>query len=139
MLDIGCADMCLEKHLPPSCTYVPCDLVKRDERTIVCDFNAEYLDLADGVTHICVLGVLEYLYRPVDFMRWLSAHGRTVVLSYCPAGVPKPLDRPAQGWVNAMTYDELSKMLAAEKLKIEKENWLSSHQILFCLTPEPVR
>src|SRR5688572_18805788 len=33
LMDIGCGKMAIEEMLPPGCTYIPVDLVRRDERT----------------------------------------------------------------------------------------------------------
>lgn len=135
VLDIGCADMCLETVLPPGCAYIPCDCVQRDERTIVCDFNKDYPVIPAAVTVVCVLGVLEYLYKPAEFIGWLARSGRPVILSYCPADVPHPVDRGAQGWVNALTHADLLRMLEAGKLRVDDQTWLASHQILLTLSP----
>src|SRR5690349_18186690 len=39
--DIGCGAMRLEAHLRFGCTYLPSDVVARDERTVVADLNAD--------------------------------------------------------------------------------------------------
>ena len=43
VLDIGCGAMKLERHLPYGATYQPCDVVARDNRTIVVDLNTQSL------------------------------------------------------------------------------------------------
>jgi hypothetical protein len=40
VLDLGCGRMSLQRFLPRGCSYRGCDLLARDARTIVCDFNA---------------------------------------------------------------------------------------------------
>jgi hypothetical protein len=40
VLDLGCGGMALEGFLPNGCRYIPCDVGRRDERTVICDFNA---------------------------------------------------------------------------------------------------
>lgn len=53
--------MALERYLDPSQTYVPVDLVARDERTIVLDL--EHDDLSRIAADACaLLGVMSYLF-----------------------------------------------------------------------------
>ncbi|HEV7386185.1 MAG TPA: tetratricopeptide repeat protein, partial [Phenylobacterium sp.] len=107
VLDLGCGAMALERVLPAGCVYIPCDLVVRDPRTIVCDFNAGEFptDVASDV--VTVLGVLEYLHDAPAFLRKLAARGQPVVLSYNVAGGRGPADRGALGWVNHFTHPQL--------------------------------
>src|SRR3712207_7606350 len=37
----GCGMMTLERDLPAPVGYLPCDVVRRDHRTILCDLNRE--------------------------------------------------------------------------------------------------
>jgi len=39
VVDIGCGNMPLERHLKTSTAYIPVDVVRRDERTIVVDLE----------------------------------------------------------------------------------------------------
>ena len=39
--DLGCGTMTLERYLSEGTRYVPVDVCRRDERTIVCDFNVD--------------------------------------------------------------------------------------------------
>src|SRR5262245_38486113 len=63
VLDIGCGRMALSRFLPNGCIYQPCDLVARDNRTIVCDLNAGQFPSAQagGSDVIVMLGLLEYI------------------------------------------------------------------------------
>src|SRR5689334_4241192 len=64
--DIGCGTMALEAYLPYGCRYMPCDLVPRDERTVVPDLNASGMPttLLESVDVVVMLGVWEYIYEP---------------------------------------------------------------------------
>ena len=56
VLDIGCGAMALEGFLPAGCSYIPCDLVARDARTLVCDFGAgEFPDAACDIAARCMV------------------------------------------------------------------------------------
>jgi len=109
VLDLGCGAMALETFLPPGCDYIPCDLVARDQRTIVCDFNAGEFPQADCDV-VAVLGVLEYLADAPAFLRRLFDFGKPLVLSYNVAG-EGPRDRRANGWVNDYTRAQFADLL----------------------------
>jgi hypothetical protein len=100
VLDLGCGRMALEGMLAPGSRYLPCDLVARDERTQICDFNAGQWPEARGATHVSCLGVLEYMYRPQDFLAGLARYRLPVVLSYNLLELTPGVDRGSGGWVN---------------------------------------
>jgi len=56
VLDLGCGAMPLELFLPYGCAYLPCDRVKRDERTLLCDFNKDSVPATTAATHVALLG-----------------------------------------------------------------------------------
>lgn len=113
VLDLGCGAMALERHLPHGCRYLPCDLAPRDDRTLVCDFNAGEFPSDAACDVVTVLGVLEYLFDPPAFLARLRALGRPVVMSYWVADGRGPADRRANGWVNDLTQAQLMQMLDA--------------------------
>jgi hypothetical protein len=41
VVDMGAGTMTLERYIPTSVRYYPVDVVQRDARTLVCDFNIE--------------------------------------------------------------------------------------------------
>ena len=136
VLDLGCGSMALKDLLPTACTYVPCDVVARDSRTIVCDFNAGAFPDAAGATHITVLGVVEYLYDVPLFLRRLRACALPVVLSYNPADFTASLDRPALGWVNHLTLDQLLQALGEAGLAVTRRRRIDPNQVLLRLSPD---
>lgn len=109
VLDLGCGAMALEGFLPAGCEYIPCDLVARDARTVVCDFNAGEFPQADCEV-VVALGVLEYLTDAPAFLRRAFATGKPLVLSYNPAGEGSP-DRRGNGWVNDYTRPQFAELL----------------------------
>lgn len=105
LLDLGCGAMDLERFLDPSVTYLPADVVRRDERTLVCDLNAGELPeiRADVIT---LLGVLEYIHDVRRLFERLRQTQATVICSYNPVDLGSA-DRRAQGWFNDFTSAEL--------------------------------
>ena len=136
VLDLGCGAMALEQFLPPGCAYQPCDLVARDSRTIVCDFNKGEFPQAGACDIVNVLGVLEYIYDAPAFLARLAALRRPVVMSYCAADLA-PLDRKALGWVNQFTVAELGNLLARAGFAIERVDRVDAAQIMLRLSATP--
>ncbi|MGE0387129.1 MAG: FkbM family methyltransferase [Gammaproteobacteria bacterium] len=135
VLDLGCGAMALERHLPAGCEYRPCDLVARDARTAVCDFNAGGFPDARGATHLVALGVLEYLYDPDAFLARLRACDCPVILSYCPADLDPGLDREGLGWVNHLTHAELAACVHRAGFALRAGERIDDRQVLLRLEP----
>ncbi len=136
VLDMGCGAMALEQFLPPACIYLPCDLVARDRRTLVCDFNVGGFPVADHATHITVLGVLEYIYDVPTFLNRLRVYARPIVLSYNPTDLTGTIDRPALGWVNNLSFAELERALRTAGLCVTTGLQIDHGQVLLRLSPE---
>ncbi len=102
VLELGCGAMTLERHLPFGCSYQPCDVVARDERTIVVDLNADGVPEAAlaACDLVAMLGVWEYLFEPGEILQALARARRPILCSYCPTELTAHLDRRALGWVN---------------------------------------
>ena len=139
VLDLGCGAMALERFLPDGCLYIPCDLVRRDHRTVVCDINAgQYPGAAAARADVVtVLGVLEYAADPQAFLRCLRQWQRPIVLSYCPTdAIPDRERRRALGWITHYSRADLTALLARVGLKIVREDAIDPVQVLFKLVPE---
>ncbi len=139
VLDLGCGAMTLEALLPGGCRYLPCDVVQRDHRTRVCDFNrGEYPDPEDA-TLVTVLGVLEYLNDPAGFLQQLSVWGLPVILSYCVTELTADWNRTALGMANHLSQAELMKLLAQAGLQVKRQETVDGRQILLSLRLEGQR
>ncbi|MGH9720880.1 MAG: hypothetical protein ACRD8O_11760 [Bryobacteraceae bacterium] len=136
MLDLGCGAMALERFLPTGCTYSPCDLVRRDERTQVCDFNRGQFPDASRATFAAVLGVLEYVHDWQGFLRKLRGLNLPAVITYCPADL-SGLDRAALGWVNHADLKALVDALHEAGFSIRTSQRIDAHQVLLRLSPDP--
>jgi len=102
VLDLGCGAMTLERSLPFGCAYQPCDVVARDERTIVVDLNTDGVPEAAvaACDLVVMLGLWEYLFKPGEVFAALARTGRPILCSYCPTELTAHVDRRALGWVN---------------------------------------
>jgi hypothetical protein len=107
--DVGCWDMSLERLLVAGSTYVPVDLVARDERTIVVNLNERRLPLLD-VDCVVALGVLEYLESVPDFFRDVAKIGSNLIYSYNYAYQDERRNRANLDWVNGYTVCEILTM-----------------------------
>jgi len=132
LMDIGCGKMAIEGMLPGGCTYIPVDLVKRDGRTLVCDLNKAEYPAADRVTHVSMLGVLEYLERPQEFFEWLkNSPAKRLIMSYIACRPDAPTEpRRKAGWINDFTREQIVELAeAAGFVPVEQERF--KNNVLF--------
>ncbi len=143
VLDLGCGRMALEKFLPLGCGYIPCDLVARDKRTLLCDFNAgTYPDAAAAQADIITaLGLLEYIFDPQAFLKHLRQWDRPLVISYCATeGIKEAAQRRSLGWVNDFSYEDMLWAFIEAGFYVQRADRIDAVQWLFRLTPDkPVR
>jgi hypothetical protein len=132
VVDIGCGRMLLEKHLEPPTRYVPVDVVRRDQRTIVVDLNdpSEWPEAVSGDA-AAVLGVVEYIHDLERFIGRLSSRFDRAVVSYSVSdlsGLPRV--RLANGWTNSFSRAELEKTFSVhgwsviDAFRIDSVQWL---------------
>src|SRR5205085_10154090 len=118
---------------------IPCDVVTRDNRTIVCDFNKGELPPLGEATHVTLLGVLEYLYDLPAFLRRLRTYERPVVLSYNPTDFTAGIDRPALGWINHWSEQQLTTALQEAGFSVQTRSRIDATQVLLRLSPQPTK
>jgi len=128
--------MALERFLPEGCTYQPCDLVARDQRTLVCDFNAGTFPDGADCDVATTLGVLEYLSDVPWFLTKLRALGCPIILSYSVAD-RAPASRRVLGWANDYTQKEILDLLINAGLRPDVGAIIENGQILLRLKPSP--
>ena len=132
VLDLGCGTMTLEGYL--DCVYIPSDVARRDDRTIVRDYNLEGPPDVQADAAAC-LGLLEYLHDPEAFMAGLST--RNCVLSYCTTDAPSPLEpRRSHAWVNDFSRAEVEAMVARAGWSISRSRDIDSLQVMWLLDRE---
>ncbi len=132
VLDLGCGNMMLESRLPESCGYIPCDLLARDARTRICDFNGGTFPEAGGATLIAVLGVLEYLYDWEAFLARLRRYALPAILSYGVLDLtPRAAQRRRMGWVNHLSLFELLDAFERAGFEVRRCRRIDHLQFLF--------
>lgn len=130
--DMGCGWMTLERYLEPGTLYRPVDLVPRDDRTILCDFDRQPPP-ATGVSAAACLGLLGYLKDPQAFMTGLARHYRRAFVTYKAADLPDNRRRPP-GYHRAMTTAELEERFAASGWEVEERfAAVRQHQMMWLL------
>lgn len=84
VLDLAAGAMAMRGLIPETSKYIPVDIHRRDQDTIICDFNmGEYpLTIEPRPTVVIAQGVYEYLLDKRMFIRMLRHHGVRVVMSY---------------------------------------------------------
>lgn len=138
ILDLGCGAMALERYLPAGCSYQPCDMVARDARTSVCDFNAGEFPEGVECDLVFALGVLEYLADVPGFLAKLRALGKPAILSYSVTDREGPSDRRALGWINDYTEAQLLGLMAAAGMPAYLGALLENGQIIVRAEPRPI-
>jgi hypothetical protein len=133
VLDIGAGAMDLERVLPTGCEYQPCDLVSRDERTIVCDLNrGEFPDAAQPDV-ITMLGVLEYIKEPLALLAKIRARNIPLVCSYSITDRRPDLDRGSQGWINSLSFADLQRLMSEAGFRLQCRQTIDNLQDIFIL------
>jgi hypothetical protein len=138
VIDLGCGAMHIERFLPYGCSYVPVDVTRRDERTLICDLNRDPPPLAE-IAHadmISMLGVWEYLYEPAMVFRALASARKPLICSYCVTEMTQHLDRGALGWVNAFSSAEFVAMAETAGFRLQTQTSVDGVQRLFRFVPK---
>lgn len=133
VVDFGCGTMALETYLPAGTAYIPVDVVRRDDRTVIIDFNKEPPPAftADGCA---CLGLLEYLFDVPSFLTAIARVYPVAVISYNPVDFGDPgLNRRAHGWVNDYDRAGLESVFAQSAWTIEDGVLEGTQQILWRL------
>jgi tetratricopeptide (TPR) repeat protein len=138
--DLGCGAMLLGKHLHSSARYVPCDLVRRDERTELCDLNAGKLPRGiETADRVVMLGLLEYVFDLKSLLVELRRLNKTIICSYCCSDYTAHLDRQALGWVNAYSFRQLAELCFAAGYRVQAREKIDALQDLLVLNPVAAR
>ena len=135
VLDLGCGAMAVERFLPDSCTYMPCDVVSRDDRTQVCDFNKGEMPDRQDATILLLLEVLEYIYDTSKFVAALRCYNLPVIMSYIPTDGNIYTNRADHGWVNHMSWQELGMLMARANFSLIDTKRIDSGQVLLHIGP----
>jgi len=101
-MDLGCGKMYLRNFLKNN-YYIPVDYTKRDDDTIICDFNKK--EFPDINADICFIsGCLEYIEEYSWFINKVCNNSNRVILSYCTTDeFPDLVLRKSYSWVNHLS------------------------------------
>ncbi|AKS36391.1 hypothetical protein AFA91_16840 [Mycolicibacterium goodii] len=146
VIEFGAAKRVLERHLDPSCTYVPSDIVDRGPGTIVADLNDRPLpDFEPGTYDVAVfMGVLEYIEELPTLVDWLAERFPTCVASYACAPANAHALRAARekvmrlqhGWMNSYTDGELRSLFTDRGYVCRhEESWENQRMFVFSQLP----
>ena len=136
VLDLGAGAMDLEKVLPEGCVYIPCDLVRHDERTLAADLNKGEFPTGVDPDVVTMLGVIEYLNDPLALLKKVRALGRPLVCSYAIVERQPQIDRPAQGWVNSFDFAALQALMRKAGFRLQCRTPVDTFQDLFKWVPD---
>jgi hypothetical protein len=113
--DLGAGYMHLERFLQPGVSYHPVDFSPRDQRTLVCDFNASPVPRTPALAAAC-LGLIEYICDPKAFLSKLAENYTICAITY---NVVKNADdeeeirvRRGWGWVHDFDLASFEKLLS---------------------------
>jgi hypothetical protein len=125
--DLGCGTMNLERCLRPWQRYIPVDLARRDERTLVLDLNKiSDLDRLPAANSCALLGVLEYIYGPDQLIAALHGRYSQVVATFnILRDGESAEDRVGDGWVNHFTRDEVLALFADHGFALVRDHVFS--------------
>ncbi|MBU8810540.1 class I SAM-dependent methyltransferase [Mycolicibacterium goodii] len=146
VIEFGAAKRVLERHLDPSCTYVPSDIVDRGPGTIVADLNERPLPNVepDSYDVAVFMGVLEYIHDLPELVDWLAERFATCVASYaCAPAKPHTLRaarekvvRLQHGWMNSYTDEGLRSLFTDRGFTCHhEESWENQRLFVFSQLP----
>ena len=146
VIEFGAGRRVFERHLDPSCTYVPSDIVDRGPGTLVFDLNERPLPNlgADRYDVAVFSGVLEYVRDVPSLIDWLATCVTGCVLTYAPAraggrsprAVLERAGRLRHGWMNSLRVEELRSLFCDRGFAvIHEEQW--EGQRLFAFSRRP--
>jgi hypothetical protein len=113
--DLGAGYMHLERFLQPGVSYYPLDVIPKDERTLVCDFNEWPVPATPAKAAAC-LGLIEYICRPEAFLSNLAENYDICAITYNAVKHAEDeeeiLVRRGWGWVHDFDLVSFEKLLS---------------------------
>ncbi|HWM19844.1 MAG TPA: hypothetical protein VNO51_09165 [Ilumatobacteraceae bacterium] len=134
VLEFGAGQCRLRSFLDPRCVYTPADLVDRGPGTFVVDLNRRPLPLlTEHDPEVVVFaGVLEYLVRLPELVRWLAGETPRCIASYECASTPRrslrrlreSARRARSGWINSYREDDLVELFVRNGFEcVDRRTW----------------
>jgi hypothetical protein len=137
--DFGCGPMWLERFLRTDNTYVPVDYVRRDERTIVVDLNADRIPPLHAEVAF-LSGVLEYVEDVDSVVSQLEAQefSRLIVSYNTVENVPDMEQRRQLHWVSHLDLATLLQLFDRKFALVEKDTSTTNTILVFDRNLRPV-
>lgn len=133
VVDLGCGTMAIEPLLSKGVRYIPVDVVRRDERTLIVDLNHKIFPEIKAEAMVG-LGILEYIHDVAWLLSELALRYKSIVLSYnCAELFANIKEREGHGWVNNMTTKELEFVYRSSGLQIQECHRIDDMQQLWKL------
>jgi hypothetical protein len=131
VLDLGCGKMWTREFIPADCIYIPVDYVRRDDHTIVCDFNKNEFP-GSKADFAFVSGCLEYVKDYEWFIKQIANSSKKCILSYCTLEkFPDIKERENLTWVNNLKRDDVVKLFENNNFKLFNEDITESNNSIF--------
>jgi D-ribose pyranose/furanose isomerase RbsD len=131
VIEFGAGNMSLRNLIPENCSYIPSDLVKRFEETVVCDLNLPISIHLSPFDVAVFSGVLEYVFDVDAVFEQLEKEIPQVVLSYACADICTH-NRLGNGWLSDYTQDQLLTIFDRFGYQVvDKQEW--RQQMIFNL------
>ncbi|WP_311274793.1 polysaccharide pyruvyl transferase family protein [Methylobacterium sp. WCS2018Hpa-22] len=136
IVDIGCGAMAVEGIFSAS-SYVPCDVVQRDDRTKVIDLNAEPIpgEWFAGADVVVMLGVLEYIADIASVLRAIFDAGKPIITSYHPTNRNPDLEERSHTWISSCTVEEFESLIRECGFLIQWRYAYSGNELVYFIYP----
>ncbi len=122
IVEFGAGNQFLEQVLPQSINYIPTDIFRRNEATIIFDLNCDDITLSPKGDAAIMSGVLEYLLDVKTVIGNLAKSFRYLAISYNPITENSFIEsRIKKGWQNHLTAPQLERIFCENKWQIAKK------------------
>lgn len=136
IIEFGAGKQIVRDLIAHGVSYTACDLVKRNENTLICDLNKELPEKIRQSSYdaAIVSGVMEYVKKPEYALANISNITRCLVLSYAPTDYLNCIvTRRRNGWVNNYSLHEFAEIIAGANFKIENTTRWREQCLFLCL------
>jgi hypothetical protein len=130
VVDLGCGRMWL-KPLLSNNQYYPVDYKRRDDSTVVANFNShEYPDIVADVAFLS--GTLEYVEDYEWFVHQVCSRSRKCIASYCTIDCyPELVVRYRKAWKSHLSRCDLLKLFARNGMELDAESGVVMNNPIF--------
>ncbi|RKJ52875.1 hypothetical protein D7Y09_13500 [bacterium 1XD42-1] len=122
IVDYGAGKMYLQEYLAPEVKYFPVDYIRRNEQTILCDFNQGVFPDIQSDAAVCS-GVLEFIYTPEQLLIHVCEHtNKMIILSYLGIDNFSDIDgRRASAYVSDLSERQIVELMELKGFQLNKK------------------